>query len=82
MARAHLIALAGASNVAKKPSPSRVDLAASEAPQQGSDDLVVTPEQIHPFSVAKLASTFRRSDDVREHDGGEHAVQRRLLVSS
>ena len=53
----------------------RVDLAAAEARQLGSDRRVMALEQLPPAAVAELRRELRRADDVREQDGRQDAIR-------
>lgn len=53
--------------------PGGVDFTAAEPLDLMADDGVVVVEQVAPPVVAELRGALRRTDDVGEHDRGQHA---------
>ena len=54
----------------------RLDLLAAVAGERGAHERVMAVEQLAPAAVADLRGPLGRADDVREQDGGEHALGR------
>lgn len=74
-ARAHSIARRGESNVARNPSPSRVDLLSPKPIQRGAQDAVVTLEKLTPVPIASPSGPIRRPDDVGEQNRCQDAIE-------
>src|SRR5439155_5013254 len=58
-----------------------VDLRAAIAAQHGPDHGVMTLDDVLPRPVSELGALGRRSNDIGEHDGREHAVEDCLLIA-
>src|SRR4030095_1776127 len=52
----------------------RIHLAAAQAFDLLADDAIMLTEQFLPAVIAELGGAPRRIDDVREENGGQHAV--------
>src|SRR5439155_9245696 len=58
-----------------------VDLNAPVAREQRAHDRMVPQDQLAPAAVTEVGGMPRRVDDIGEENGGEDAVERRLLLA-